>query len=247
MEKTSLTEIKKKTILTEIKKAIIKRMFALGAIKLSPTNPFQWASGNLMPIYNDNRLLFGDPMGKNLIMNGFNYLAELYEVDFTFVAGVATAGIPPSVLFGHLKDVDTGYVRDKPKAHGKRNRIEGITDKGFAGKEVLVVEDLVSFGGSSADAVQAVRDMHGVVKFCFSIFSYGFDEATEVFAGAREYNPKEGKRLAQPCTLVPLVTYDDVIDYAEKENTFLPAEITMLREWREDPVQWQYIHGHAAV
>jgi orotate phosphoribosyltransferase len=234
-------------ILAQIRKEVIECMFAWGAIKLSPTNPFQWASGNFMPIYNDNRLLFGDPIGKDLVMHGLDLLIEEHAVRFNFVAGVATAGIPPSVLFGYHHGVNTGYVRDKPKAHGLRNRIEGISNKGFAGAQVLVIEDLVSFGGSSADAVQAVRDMGGVVEFCLSIFSYGFTEAMEVFAGSRDYNPKEGKRLTQPCTLVPLITYDDVINYAEKENTFLPAEIAMLREWREDPTQWQYAYGHTAV
>lgn len=229
----------------QIKREIIERMFAVGAIKLSPKNPFQWASGNFMPIYNDNRLLFGDVMGKNLVLGAFSTLVEKYKLAFEFVAGVATAGIPPSVLFGFMASVPTGYVRDKPKVHGLKNRIEGITDKGFEGTEVLVVEDLISFGGSSADAVQAVRDMGGRVNYCLCIFSYGLDEAIEVFAGSRPY--KDGKKLEQPCTIVPLLTYDDIISYAAEQKKFSPAEITMLREWREDPTQWQYIHGFAAV
>lgn len=229
-----------------VKREIIERMFALGAIKLNPRVPFQWASGNLMPIYNDNRLLFGDPGGKTLIMKGFKLLTAQQEISFDFVAGVATAGIPPSTLFGYLKEKKTGYVRDKPKAHGMKNRIEGITDCGFQGERVLVIEDLVSFGGSSADAVQAVRDMGGVVDYCLCIFSYGLDEASEVFAGSRPYN-KDGAKLKQPCTLLPLVTYADVINYAEQQQKFSPIEISMLREWREDPTQWQYIHGHTAV
>ncbi len=233
-------------ILSQIKREIIERMFALGAIKLNPRVPFQWASGNLMPIYNDNRLLFGDDQGKEHVMNGFDFLVEEHELKADFVAGVATAGIPPSVLFGYLNNLPTGYVRDKPKAHGMKNRIEGITDRGFQGERVLVIEDLVSFGGSSADAVQAVRDMGGVVDACLCIFSYGLDEASAVFAGSRPYN-NDGAKLKQPCMLLPLLTYDDVIDYAEQQQKFSPIEISMLREWREDPTQWQYIHGHTAV
>lgn len=229
-----------------LKHDIIERMFVLGAIKLNPRTPFLWASGNLMPIYNDNRLLFGDDQGKDLVMNGFEMLVDEHQIEFNFVAGVATAGIPPSVLFGYLNHAPTGYVRDKPKAHGMKNRIEGITDQGFQHDHVLVIEDLVSFGGSSADAVQAVRDMGGQVTTCMCIFSYGLKEASDVFAGNHPYN-KEGKTLEQPCRLLSLIRYEDVIDYAQDQKKFSSTEIQMLREWREDPVQWQYIHGHTAV
>jgi orotate phosphoribosyltransferase len=146
----------------------------IGAIKLRPDDPFQWASGYRMPVYNDNRMFLFHPEARRTIARGFSNLMDERGIAAEVVAGTATAGIPHGALLADLLSLPYIYIRDKPKAHGLQNRIEGLdAESDLGGRTVVVIEDLISTGGSSARAVQAVREAAGVADWCLSIFSYG--------------------------------------------------------------------------
>ena len=161
---------------------LAKRALKIQAIKINPERPFQWASGYFMPIYNDNRMLLYDPSTRKLIAEGFSQIIKRKKIKFDVVAGTSTAGIPHAETLADLLEKPMIYIRDKPKDHGLRNQIEGIdSNKNLFGLEAIVVEDLVSTGGSSLKAVQAVRNARGKVRFMFSIFNYGFPEIEQEF------------------------------------------------------------------
>ena len=161
---------------------LAKRALKIQAIKINPERPFQWASGYFMPIYNDNRMLLYDPSTRKLIAEGFSQIIKRKKIKFDVVAGTSTAGIPHAETLADLLEKPMIYIRDKPKDHGLRNQIEGIdSNKNLFGLEAIVVEDLVSTGGSSLKAVHAVRNARGKVRFMFSIFNYGFPEIEQEF------------------------------------------------------------------
>src|SRR3989338_966104 len=140
---------------TELAKIALK----IGAIKLNTEVPFKWASGYFMPIYNDNRLLLGDAKHRQLVAEGLEHVIKTHQIPYDIIAGTSTAGISPATTLADKLGVPLIYIRDKPKDHGLRNQIEGIdSDSDLNGKTVVVVEDLISPGGSSLKAVQAVRN-----------------------------------------------------------------------------------------
>ena len=152
---------------TEIARAGLE----IRAIKLDPENPFEWASGLMMPIYNDNRMFLGEFKHRQLIADGFLELLREQGIHWKRIAGTSTAGIPHAEALADLTQSPMIYVRDKPKDHGLRNQIEGIdAESDLQGDNVVLIEDLISTGGSSARAVQAIRDANGVCNYCLSIF-----------------------------------------------------------------------------
>ena len=218
-----------------------------GAIKLSPEKPFQWASGFFMPIYNDNRIFLRNPEHMSVIAEEFETLIHDNNITCDVIAGTATAGIPHATLLAHVMNKSMIYIRDKPKEHGLKNRIEGIhADETLEGRKVLVIEDLISFGGSSAKAVQAVRDAKGTADYCLSVFSYGLSEAAEIFAGKKPYD-KEGGVLSSPCKALSLLTYDTLLNVAVSTGYISAGEQDMLKEWRKDPAGWGTKHGFPPV
>jgi len=205
------------------------------SIKLSPDKPFTWASGNRMPIYNDNRMLLYDPKNRRLVTDAFWEIAK--DLPFTVIAGTSTAGIPWGVSLANMFDAPFVYVRDKPKDHGLRNQIEGIdASEGLDGQHVLLLEDLISTGGSSVKAVQALRDAGGVCNNCLSIFNYGFDEAIRLFGS-----------LNPPCNTYSLLDYATLLEVAREREDITPDQIRMLEEWRADPFNWGAKHGFPKV
>jgi len=222
----------------------------IGAIKINPEKPFQWASGYFMPIYNDNRLLLRQPAHRKAVSEYFSDILRTYDIRPDVVAGTATAGIPHATTLADRLHVPLIYIRDKPKAHGLKNQIEGIPDdQTLEGKTVLVIEDLVSTGGSSAKAVQAVRDAKGTVEHCLSIFNYGFNEAQEMFEGKREYQTGEnspGPKLT-PCKLHSILKYDMLLSVALETGTIKEKQISVLKEWRENPFEWGNKYGFLRI
>ncbi len=209
----------------------------LGAIRLNPSNPFQWASGYRMPVYNDNRMFLFHPELRRLIARGLAELVEAHEIQPEVVAGTATAGIPHGALLADLLSLPFVYVRDKPKDHGLRNRIEGIgAEDDLRGLRVVVIEDLVSTGGSSAQAVQAVRDAGGICSWCLSIFSYGLEKAEEAF-----------RALDPPCRHDALLTFPLLLEVARQGGWLTAEEIALLERWRQDPFGWGEAHGFPRV
>lgn len=232
----------------EYGKAIAKAGLDIKAIKLNPDNPFQWASGYRMPIYNDNRMFLFYPEYRKLITDGFKDLTTQNKTPFNIVAGTSTAGISPGTSLANKLECPFIYIRDKPKDHGLKNQIEGIdSESDLSGHHVLVIEDLISTGGSSVKAVQAVRDAKGTCNHCLSIFTYDLDQAKEMFQGKRAYD-KEGKKfLATPCSVDSLLNYDTLLEVAKETGYLTEKQIKLLEEWRADPSNWGEKHGFPKV
>lgn len=190
-----------------------------------------------MPVYNDNRMFLFYPEIRKMISRGLAEIIQAEDISFDVIAGTATAGIPHGTSLADRLGHPFIYIRDKPKSHGLRNQIEGIdAESDLGGKRVIIIEDLVSTGGSSAKAVEAVRKANGVCEYCLAIFSYGLDRAIEMFTG-----------LQPPCELRSLLTFDLLLDIARTTGRFSVEQISLLSEWREDPFGWGEKHGFPKV
>ncbi len=197
------------------------RLLEAQAVQLSPEKPFTWASGRRSPIYCDNRILLSYPAIRTELLEGFQYKAKDFPA-FGQVAGVATAGIAHGALLAHRMELPFLYVRSKPKAHGRQNQIEGRLDPAHP---VLVIEDLISTGGSSLQAVEALREAGAEVAGVLAIFSYGFSEASEAFEKA-------------DCPFATLTDYPTLLEEATRLNYVRPADLETLKAWRKDPGNW---------
>jgi len=207
----------------DIKKTVARELLQIKAIKLSPANPFTWASGWKSPIYCDNRKILSFPKVRNIVKKAFaEKLKEIYGMP-DVIAGVATGAIAHGVLVAELLDIPFVYVRSSSKAHGLSNQIEGELK---SGQKVVVIEDLVSTGGSSLKAVEALRNAAVEVLGMLAIFSYGFDVAKENFEKAN-------------CRLDTLTDYFTLIEIAVDSEYILPEEMKTLQVWRKDPESWK--------
>ena len=194
----------------------------ISAIKLNVENPFSWASGWKSPIYCDNRLSLSYPEVRTYIKNQLaNTIKENFD-EVEAIAGVATAGIPQGALVADALNIPFIYVRSKPKGHGMENLIEG---KITAGQKVVVIEDLVSTGGSSLKAIEALKKSEFSVLGMVSIFTYEFPIAEENFT-------KENVKL------LSLSSYTELIDEALNLNFVTQEQISDLKKWRENPATW---------
>lgn len=202
---------------------VASMLLHIQAIKLNTEKPFTWASGWKSPIYCDNRLSLSYPDVRNAIRAGL--VQAIRENYFTVeaIAGVATAGIAQGMLVADTLNLPFLYVRPKPKDHGMENLIEG---KVVPGQKVVVVEDLVSTGGSSLKAVQALRDAGFDVLGMVSIFNYGFDIATRNFYEANT-------------SLISLSDYSHLLNYALEQRSITDEQLISLKAWRVDPASWR--------
>ena len=194
---------------------LARELLRIEAVRLRPEAPFTWASGMRSPIYTDNRVALAYPPVRDLIADGLAGRArEVGPLDA--VAGVATAGIPHAALVADRLGLPLAYVRASAKAHGRQNRIEGRLT---AGQRVVVIEDLVSTGGSSLEAVEALRDAGVVVVATLAIFTYGFAAAEARFAEAA-------------CRLEVLTDYPTLIAEARASGYVNAGQLDALTEWR---------------
>src|SRR5688572_17405409 len=202
---------------------IAAMLLQIQAIKLNTDKPFSWSSGWKSPIYCDNRLSLSYPEIRSTIKHAL--VQAIRENFFTVesIAGVATAGIAQGALVADILGLPFLYVRPKPKDHGMENLIEGKIVKR---QKVVVVEDLVSTGGSSLKAVQALRDAGFKVLGMVSVFNYGFDVATRNFYDANT-------------SLISLCDYSSLIKYALEEKQISEEQVTSLKSWRIDPATWK--------
>jgi len=197
-------------------------LLQIKAIKLNITNPFTWASGWKSPIYCDNRKTLSFPQIRNYIRDE---LIKIIRDEFgepEIIAGVATAGIPQGILVAQDLGLPFIYVRSEDKKHGLENQIEGVIE---SGKSVVVIEDLVSTGRSSLNAVEAIQKKGAIVKGMAAIFTYGFKTASDKFNKAK-------------CPLITLTDYDCLINQALNSGYIKDTDLITLNEWRECPEKW---------
>lgn len=221
-------------MINENTKKLISISLDIDAVKLNTKNPFLWASGYYMPIYNDNRIFLKEKSYRELIADSFISIMDDNEIKADVIAGTSTSGIPHATTLADKLNLPLTYVRDKPKGHGLTNRIEGIpAETGYNGKRVILIEDLISTGRSSIDAVQAIREAGGNIDACLSIFSYGFKEADINFSPI--------------CKTFSIITYQELIKAAVENQYISNDEFESLQEWRMDPFGWGHKHGFSRV
>ena len=207
------------------KKAVAEKLLQVAAVKLSPENPYTWASGWKSPIYCDNRRVLSFPFVRDFIKSELcNVIFEQYP-DAEVLAGVATAGIPWGAMAADQLKLPYIYVRPKPKEHGLGNQIEGFYS---AGQKVLVIEDLISTGKSSLQVVDVLRNVGAEVVGMVSIFNYGFAVAENAFAEAKvKYSS--------------LTDYTSLIELALEKRQVTSEMEKGLLNWRNDPADWKGI------
>ena len=199
-----------------------KHLLQINAIKLNPENPFTWASGWKSPIYCDNRLALSYPKVRDFLAENLAQQVEkLYGTDIT-IAGVATGAIGIGMLVAEKLNLPFIYVRPEPKKHGRQNQIEGHAPEG---KSIVVIEDLISTGKSSLNAVAAIKEQQYEVLGMLALFSYGFSVAEENFT-------------QKNIPLHTLSNYDHLLRFANKEQAISNEQLTTLSQWRKDPANW---------
>jgi orotate phosphoribosyltransferase len=200
----------------------------LGAIKLRVEQPFTWASGYRMPIYNDNRQFLAVPEYRKLICKAFCEMIEaLGLADADNIAGTSTAGIPHAASLADALNKPMTYVRSSAKDHGMGNQIEGLSDGSYHGKKVILIEDLISTGSSSIKALEAIRRADGQCNTCLAIFTYGLDKAAQAFDSL---DPK--------CALHAILEYDAMIRTAARTGYIDEKSAESLKAWRKSPFTW---------
>lgn len=205
-----------------LEKIFAAKLLNVKAIKLQPANPFTWASGWKSPFYCDNRKTLSYPDLRSFVKTEFARLVMEQFPEAEAVAGVATGAIAQGALVADALNLPFVYVRSKPKDHGLENLIEGELKPGA---KVIVVEDLISTGGSSLKAVEAIRKNGSEVIGMVAAYTYGFQVAVDAF---KEANVK----------LVTLTNYEAVVSEAQRIGYITPEDVEILHQWRESPSTW---------
>ena len=205
-----------------LEKIFAAKLLKVKAIKLQPDNPFTWASGWKSPFYCDNRKTLSYPSLRTFVKTEIaRVVLENFE-DVDAIAGVATGAIAQGALVAEALNLPFVYVRSKPKDHGLENLIEGELKPGM---KVVVIEDLISTGGSSLKAVEAIRNNGCEVVGMVASYTYGFDVAKKAFEDAK-------------VELITLTNYEAVLDVAPKTGYIQESHVELLHEWRRDPAHW---------
>ncbi len=202
---------------------IAKDLLSIEAVSLKPNEPFTWTSGIKSPIYCDNRLTLSYPEIRKRIADGLTELIKTHFSGVEVVAGTATAGIPHAALVSERLNKPMVYVRSSPKKHGKGNQIEGKIERGA---NVVIIEDLISTGGSVINAADALRHAGANVLGVAAIFSYGLDK---------------GKKMLEEAdlTVYTLTNFDALFQVASQLGTLDEDGIELVKKWRENPADWQ--------
>lgn len=207
----------------DIAKKTAEYLLQIKAIKLQPAKPFTWASGWRSPIYCDNRMTLSFPEVRTFIRDAFAVKVKHLYPDVELIAGVATGAIAHGALVADYLGLPFIYVRSGAKDHGLGNQIEGHYEKG---QKVVVIEDLISTGGSSLGAVKALREAGCDVQGMIAIFTYGFGKASDAFE-------------AEGCRLDTLSNYSVLVDMAAESGYISGDDVQTLKEWRKDPASWR--------
>lgn len=207
--------------------AVAKALIEIGAVGFSPQNPITFKSGIVSPVYVDNRRLPYYPEQWQIVIKGFQDLIITDGIEFDIIAGVAVGGIPHSSALGFVMQHPSVFVRKEAKEHGKGNRVEGGD---IAGKRVVLVEDLVTTGGSSLSGITALRDEGAIVETLIAIVSYGFEEAQSNFS-------------SDNIALKTLTNFETILSIAFELGKFEQAEHDMIKDWFNDPYGWASRHN----
>lgn len=208
--------------MTSLAENIAADLLSIDAVSLSPNAPYTWASGIKSPIYCDNRITMSFPDVRNRIATGLAEIIKEKYPDVEVIAGTATAGIPHAAWVAQILNLPMIYIRSSAKDHGKGNQIEGLLKKN---QKVIVIEDLISTGGSVIEACNAVTDSGGEVQGVVAIFTYELPKGKENFNSNR-------------IILDTLTNYSTLIDVAISNKTIKEEDKVLLTEWRENPYSW---------
>ena len=208
-----------------MEKTIAKELLSIGAVFLRPEEPFTWASGIKSPVYCDNRLTLTAPSVRNDVENGLVELIKTYYPDVEVLMGTSTAGIAHAAICGHLMGLPMGYVRSGAKDHGRQNQIEGRLEPC---QKVVVVEDLISTGGSVLEVVDVLREAGAEVLGIASIFTYGMQKGLDRLAAANVTNHS-------------LTDFDEIAAIAAKEGYIKEEDVARLIAFRNDPSDESWI------
>ncbi len=208
-----------------MEKKIAKHLLRIKAVFLSPNDPFTWASGIKSPIYCDNRLTLTDVEARDAVENGLAELIKAHYPEAEVLMGTSTAGIAHAAITGHLLKMPMGYVRSGAKDHGRQNQIEGRLEKG---QKVVVVEDLISTGGSCIEVVNVLREAGAEVLGIVSIFTYGMQKGLDRLAAANVKN-------------VSLSNFDAVVEAAAEEGYIKAEDKARLIAFRNNPSDESWI------
>ena len=206
---------------------IARDLLSIGAVFLRPDQPFTWASGIKSPIYCDNRLTLTAPAVRNDVENGLAELIRTWYPDAELLMGTSTAGIAHAAIVGHIMGLPMGYVRSGNKDHGRQNRIEGRLEPG---QKVVVVEDLISTGGSVIEVVDALREAGAEVLGIVSIFTYGMEKGLRRLAEAKVENHS-------------LTDFDVITQVAAREGYISAGDVDRLIAFRNNPSDESWITG----
>ena len=208
-----------------MEKKVAKALLSIGAVFFRPEEPFTWASGIKSPVYCDNRLILTAPEHRNVVESAIAETVKNEYPECEVLMGTSTAGIAHAAIAAHLLGMPMGYVRSGNKDHGRQNRIEGKLEKG---QKVVVVEDLISTGGSVIDVVDALREAGAEVLGIVSIFTYGMQKGIDRLAAADVKN-------------VSLTNFDVIAEVAAEEGYIKPEDIARLIKFRNNPSDESWI------
>jgi orotate phosphoribosyltransferase len=211
-----------------VQEQVARALLEIEAVKFRPREPYTFKSGIRSPVYVDNRRLIFWPAQWRIVIEGFRDLIATRGIAFDVIAGIAAGGIPHSSALAYLLEKRSVFVRKETKEHGTGSRIEGGD---VAGKRVLLIEDMVTTGGSSLSGVEALRETGAVVEDCLSITSYGFAEAQRAFDAA-------GVRLH------PLTPFSTIASEASKMGLFGEGDLALIEAWMRDPHGWTGAAAH---
>jgi orotate phosphoribosyltransferase len=210
---------------------VARALLAIDAVGFTPYQPVKFKSGMLSPVYVDNRRLISSPQHWHLIIDSFQTLIETNAIPYDMIAGIATGGIPHSAALAYILYAPTVYVRPQSKEHGKQNLIEGGS---VTGRQVLLIEDMITTGGSSLGGITTLREAGAQVDDCLAITTYGFAMSQQAFQVAR-------------VRLWSLTTFEVILNEGMSAGRFGPAERRMIEDWLDEPHHWAERQGFGDV
>ncbi|MBC7809865.1 MAG: orotate phosphoribosyltransferase [Burkholderiales bacterium] len=205
-----------------VQNQVARALLQTGAVGFTPHMPITFKSGIVSPVYVDNRRLPFAPDAWHVVIDGFRQVIEQESIEFDILAGIETGAIPHSAALGYVLQKPSVFVRKQAKEHGQKKAVEGGD---VVGKTVLLIEDLVTTGGSSLAGVEALRDEGARVVCCLAIVSYGFEQAITAF-------------VAADVQLFTLTSFDYIVQEGQASGHFSAQDVAIIDAWRQDPLHW---------